>query len=169
MTIAQLMLVRHSNSGCVMGPMTPAAMDGGSLQGKIFINYRRGDDPGHTGRLFDYLQDAFQPDQLFMDVDSVRRSPRRDRPVPQRQAPPPASSVMVVPRSTGPYIYNYGVRAGTAYYQSKAGNNIEECHRMCASQIRCVAGRYRSFSEPDIMVLVRNYRDLALVKLARPA
>jgi hypothetical protein len=41
------------------------------MQGKIFINYRRGDDPGHTGRLFDHLQDAFQPDQLFMDVDSI--------------------------------------------------------------------------------------------------
>jgi hypothetical protein len=41
------------------------------MQGKIFINYRRGDDPGHTGRLFDHLQDAFEPDQLFMDVDSI--------------------------------------------------------------------------------------------------
>jgi hypothetical protein len=41
------------------------------MQGKIFINYRRGDDPGHTGRLFDHLQEAFQPDQLFMDVDSI--------------------------------------------------------------------------------------------------
>ena len=41
------------------------------MQGKIFINYRRGDDPGHTGRLFDHLQEVFQPDQLFMDVDSI--------------------------------------------------------------------------------------------------
>jgi hypothetical protein len=42
------------------------------MAGKIFINYRRGDDPGNTGRLFDRLQDAFQSDQLFMDVDSIK-------------------------------------------------------------------------------------------------
>src|SRR5881296_2422892 len=41
------------------------------MSGKIFINYRRGDDPGNTGRLFDRLQEAFQPTQLFMDVDSI--------------------------------------------------------------------------------------------------
>jgi TIR domain len=41
------------------------------MTGKVFINYRRGDDPGNTGRLFDRLQEAFQPDQLFMDIDSI--------------------------------------------------------------------------------------------------
>src|SRR5215831_14080713 len=41
------------------------------MAGKIFINYRRGDDPGNTGRLFDRLQEAFQPEQLFMDVDNI--------------------------------------------------------------------------------------------------
>jgi hypothetical protein len=41
------------------------------MAGKIFVNYRRGDDPGNTGRLFDRLQEAFQPEQLFMDVDSI--------------------------------------------------------------------------------------------------
>jgi hypothetical protein len=41
------------------------------MTGKIFINYRRGDDPGHTGRLFDRLQDVFDPEQLFMDVDNI--------------------------------------------------------------------------------------------------
>jgi hypothetical protein len=41
------------------------------MTGKIFINYRRGDDPGHTGRLFDRLQDVFDPGQLFMDVDNI--------------------------------------------------------------------------------------------------
>jgi len=41
------------------------------MTGKIFINYRRGDDPGHTGRLFDRLQDVFEPQQLFMDVDNI--------------------------------------------------------------------------------------------------
>jgi hypothetical protein len=29
------------------------------MTGKIFINYRRGDDPGNTGRLFDRLQEVF--------------------------------------------------------------------------------------------------------------
>lgn len=41
------------------------------MAGKIFVNYRRGDDPGHAGRLFDRLGDAFRPDQIFMDVDSI--------------------------------------------------------------------------------------------------
>ena len=41
------------------------------MAGKIFINYRRGDDPGNTGRLFDRLQDAFEPQQLFLDVDNI--------------------------------------------------------------------------------------------------
>jgi outer membrane protein assembly factor BamD (BamD/ComL family) len=41
------------------------------MAGKIFINYRRGDDAGHTGRLFDRLQDVFNPEQLFLDVDNI--------------------------------------------------------------------------------------------------
>ena len=38
---------------------------------KIFINYRRKDDPGSAGRLFDRLEGAFAPEQLFFDVDSI--------------------------------------------------------------------------------------------------
>jgi hypothetical protein len=41
------------------------------MSGKIFINYRRGDDPGNTGRLFDRLHDAFAPEELFLDVDNI--------------------------------------------------------------------------------------------------
>jgi hypothetical protein len=41
------------------------------MAGKIFINYRRGDDPGFTGRLFDRLQEAFEPERLFLDVDNI--------------------------------------------------------------------------------------------------
>ena len=41
------------------------------MSGKIFINYRRGDDPGSVGRLFDRLRGSFAADQLFMDVDSI--------------------------------------------------------------------------------------------------
>jgi TIR domain-containing protein len=38
----------------------------------IFISYRRGDDPGSTGRLFERLQiEGFSSDQLFMDIDSI--------------------------------------------------------------------------------------------------
>lgn len=42
------------------------------MAGKIFINYRRGDDPGHTGRLFDTLAQSFPPERLFMDVERIR-------------------------------------------------------------------------------------------------
>jgi hypothetical protein len=41
------------------------------MTGKIFINYRRDDDPGNAGRLFDHLKAAFKPERLFMDVDSI--------------------------------------------------------------------------------------------------
>jgi hypothetical protein len=41
------------------------------MGGKIFISYRRGDDPGNAGRLFDQLRMAFKPGQVFMDVDSI--------------------------------------------------------------------------------------------------
>jgi hypothetical protein len=45
---------------------------GGMLvPGKIFISYRRRDDPGGAGRLFDALNEAFDPDRLFLDVDSI--------------------------------------------------------------------------------------------------
>jgi hypothetical protein len=47
-----------------------------TMTGKIFINYRRGDDPGNTGRLFDQLEDVFPREQLFIDVDSI--PPGRD-------------------------------------------------------------------------------------------
>jgi hypothetical protein len=46
------------------------------MSGRIFINYRRGDDPGFTGRLFDRLGTAFPRGQLFMDVDNI--SPGHD-------------------------------------------------------------------------------------------
>jgi hypothetical protein len=41
------------------------------MSGKIFINYRREDDPGYTGWLRQLLREAFSADQLFMDVDSI--------------------------------------------------------------------------------------------------
>lgn len=41
------------------------------MPGRIFINYRRDDDPGSTGRLFDRLEAHFEPEQLFLDVDSI--------------------------------------------------------------------------------------------------
>jgi hypothetical protein len=37
----------------------------------IFINYRRADDPGTAGRLFDRLSEVFSRDALFIDVDDV--------------------------------------------------------------------------------------------------
>jgi hypothetical protein len=47
-------------------------LDGGQpMLGKIFISYRRGDDPGSAGRLFDALKDTFETDQLFIDVDNI--------------------------------------------------------------------------------------------------
>jgi hypothetical protein len=41
------------------------------VAGKIFISYRRDDEPHFTGRLFDQLQTVFSREQLFMDVDSI--------------------------------------------------------------------------------------------------
>ena len=41
------------------------------MPGKIFISYRRGDDPGSAGRLLDMLKTAFEAEQLFIDVDNI--------------------------------------------------------------------------------------------------
>ena len=41
------------------------------MAGKIFINYRRGDDPGFAGRLFDRLEEAFTADRIFIDIDNI--------------------------------------------------------------------------------------------------
>ena len=40
-----------------------------ALAGKIFINYRRGDDPGITRALYDHLEDEFAAGDLLMDVE----------------------------------------------------------------------------------------------------
>ncbi|WP_295557988.1 toll/interleukin-1 receptor domain-containing protein [uncultured Hyphomicrobium sp.] len=39
------------------------------MTGRIFINYRRGDDAGTVGRLFDRLEQALGRDTIFMDVE----------------------------------------------------------------------------------------------------
>jgi hypothetical protein len=39
--------------------------------GKIFINYRRADDPGFVQALFARLEQTFSAEQLFMDVDNI--------------------------------------------------------------------------------------------------
>ncbi len=39
------------------------------MAGKIFINYRRGDDPGFTQALYQRLEDEFSAEDLFMDVE----------------------------------------------------------------------------------------------------
>jgi len=39
------------------------------MAGKIFINYRRGDDPGFTHALHERLESEFPADDLFMDAD----------------------------------------------------------------------------------------------------
>lgn len=39
------------------------------MSGRIFINYRRGDEPGFALALYTRLEQAFSRDQLFMDVE----------------------------------------------------------------------------------------------------
>src|SRR5262249_52436846 len=41
----------------------------GGMPGKIFINYRRGDDSGFTQALYQRLEDEFAASNLFMDVE----------------------------------------------------------------------------------------------------
>ena len=41
------------------------------MSGKIFINYRRDDSSGSTGRLYDRLAARFPKNQIFIDVDNL--------------------------------------------------------------------------------------------------
>ena len=36
---------------------------------RVFLNYRRADDPGHAGRLYDHLKAALPDGHVFMDID----------------------------------------------------------------------------------------------------
>jgi len=41
------------------------------IDGRIFINYRRGDSQGSAGRLYDRLLHHFEHDRIFIDVDAI--------------------------------------------------------------------------------------------------
>lgn len=41
------------------------------MAGKIFINYRHGDDPGFIQALVARLERSFSPEQLFIDIDNI--------------------------------------------------------------------------------------------------
>jgi formylglycine-generating enzyme required for sulfatase activity len=41
------------------------------MSGKIFINYRRGDEPGFTQALLGRLEQSFPAERLFIDVDNI--------------------------------------------------------------------------------------------------
>jgi len=41
------------------------------MSGRIFINYRRGDEPGFTQALLGRLEQSFPADRLFIDVDNI--------------------------------------------------------------------------------------------------
>ena len=41
------------------------------MSGKVFISYRRHDDPGFTGRLHDHLIGRYGPENVFLDVDAI--------------------------------------------------------------------------------------------------
>jgi hypothetical protein len=47
------------------------------MPGKIFINYRRDDDPSYTQALYQRLEDEFASAELFMDVEG-RSNPGDD-------------------------------------------------------------------------------------------
>lgn len=40
---------------------------------EIFLSYRRADEKGTTGRLFDHLVQAFGRESIFYDVDKIPR------------------------------------------------------------------------------------------------
>jgi TIR domain len=52
-------------------PATRAGAE--AMAGKIFINYRRGDDPGYTQALYQQLEAEFTARDLFMDVEGQIR------------------------------------------------------------------------------------------------
>lgn len=43
---------------------------------RIFISYRKGDEPGFSGRLYDRLEEKFSAENLFFDVENIQ--PGRD-------------------------------------------------------------------------------------------
>lgn len=54
---------------CDFRPVCSSVLNG--MSGQIFINYRRGDEPGFTQALLGRLEQAFPADRLFIDVDNI--------------------------------------------------------------------------------------------------
>ena len=48
------------------------------MAGKIFINYRRDDDPGYTQALYQRLEGEFASDDLFYDIEGHHIRPGDD-------------------------------------------------------------------------------------------
>src|SRR5215467_3636479 len=55
-----------------------ATLPGSTMAGKIFISYRREDDPAAAARVRDALASKFGKANLFMDVDSLIAGQRFD-------------------------------------------------------------------------------------------
>lgn len=61
---------------------------------RLFLNYRRDDSAGFTGRLFDSLSAVFNPANIFMDIDSIPAGVMFNKVV--RQAIADADVVLVI-------------------------------------------------------------------------
>jgi hypothetical protein len=59
----------HLVESCDHAVKLPMRLGDRDMAGKIFINYRRGDDPGFTQALYQRLEEEFTAGDLFMDVE----------------------------------------------------------------------------------------------------
>jgi hypothetical protein len=64
---------------------------------RIFISYRRDDDPSAAGRLYDALSASFGADGVFMDTDTLEPGAS----VSMFEHPKPQGTVVTIRRRTG--------------------------------------------------------------------
>ena len=96
----------------------------------IFINYRRDDNPGVAGRLFDYLALKYSRNGIFMDVDAMK--PGMDF---AEQLDSQVSQCRVLLAAIGPRWLDTRAMPATA----GSADNWSLCQSACRAELQCLA------------------------------
>jgi len=72
-------LLRRTSRSVVIGSAAQSIGEGAGMAGKIFINYRRDDEPAFAARVRDALVATFGKSNLFMDMDNLLAGQRFER------------------------------------------------------------------------------------------
>lgn len=123
---------------------------------RIFISYRRDDDPSAAGRLYDALSAKFGTDEVFMDVDALR--PGADFPTVIRQAILGADALLAV---IGPKWLTVADETGTRRLDAKGDFVRQEIAIGLREGVRVIPVLVNGATMPAAAQLPRGTKTLA--------